>query len=40
MRRLRDLTFEWILPGHGDRCHLLAAEMKAKLAGLIDRMRG
>jgi glyoxylase-like metal-dependent hydrolase (beta-lactamase superfamily II)/ferredoxin len=38
MRRLLDETFEWLLPGHGDRCHLPAAVMLKELAFLVDRM--
>jgi glyoxylase-like metal-dependent hydrolase (beta-lactamase superfamily II)/ferredoxin len=38
MRRLLDETFEWLLPGHGDRCHLQAALMTNELASLVDRM--
>jgi glyoxylase-like metal-dependent hydrolase (beta-lactamase superfamily II)/ferredoxin len=38
MRRLLNETFEWVLPGHGDRGHLPAARMHAELASLVDRM--
>jgi glyoxylase-like metal-dependent hydrolase (beta-lactamase superfamily II)/ferredoxin len=38
MRRLAEYTFEWILPGHGQRVHLLAAEMRRQLHDLVDRM--
>lgn len=33
------LRFEWLLPGHGDRKRLPAAEMARRLAGLTDRVR-
>ena len=29
----------WVLPGHGDRVHLPAEEMRAKLAKLIEQIR-
>jgi glyoxylase-like metal-dependent hydrolase (beta-lactamase superfamily II)/ferredoxin len=35
--RLRDLRFEWVLPGHGDRIQLPAADMTAELARLLHR---
>ncbi len=38
MRRLLDETFEWLLPGHGDRCQLPAAVMLNELASLVARM--
>jgi len=38
MRRLLDQPFEWLLPGHGDRCHLPAAVMLNQIASLVDRM--
>ncbi len=40
MQLLADFRFEWILPGHGRRCHLAAADMGPALAELIGRMRG
>lgn len=40
MQRLVDFRFEWILPGHGRRCHLAAADMGPALAELIGRMQG
>ena len=39
MERLRDHTFEWILPGHGRRCHLQGEAMRAELARAADWMR-
>jgi glyoxylase-like metal-dependent hydrolase (beta-lactamase superfamily II)/ferredoxin len=39
MRCLLDESFEWLLPGHGDRIHLPAAVMRRELASLVDRMR-
>jgi glyoxylase-like metal-dependent hydrolase (beta-lactamase superfamily II)/ferredoxin len=38
MQRLLDETFEWVLPGHGDRCHLPAALMMDEMRSLVDRM--
>ena len=38
MGRLLDETFEWVLPGHGDRCHLPAGVMRSELAALVHRM--
>jgi glyoxylase-like metal-dependent hydrolase (beta-lactamase superfamily II) len=32
-------SFQWVLPGHGDRRKLPAREMSARLAGLVRRMR-
>lgn len=40
VRRLADHRFEWVLPGHGQRVHLPAAEMRAevlRLAGAMGR---
>ena len=39
MARLLDYTFEWVLPGHGQRVHLPADEMRRHLAALVERMR-
>ncbi len=36
MASLRDHRFEWVLPGHGDRIHLPAAEMRAALEALLE----
>lgn len=38
MRRLAESTFEWILPGHGQRVHLPASEMKRQMIELVERM--
>lgn len=38
MRRLLDEQFEWVLPGHGDRVRLPAAEMRRTLRTLVARM--
>ena len=32
-------SFEWVLPGHGDRARRPATEMHARLAALVERMR-
>jgi glyoxylase-like metal-dependent hydrolase (beta-lactamase superfamily II)/ferredoxin len=39
MRRLADYPFEWVLPGHGQRVHLPADEMRAEVARLTESMR-
>ncbi len=38
MQRLLAWTFEWILPGHGERVHLAATEMRHHLEKLVGRM--
>jgi len=38
MRRLLEVPFEWVLPGHGARHHAPAAEMKEHLEDQIARM--
>ena len=38
MKRLLDCSFEWVLPGHGQRVQLNAAEMKQSLAVLVGSM--
>ncbi|MFL5341077.1 MAG: MBL fold metallo-hydrolase [Gemmataceae bacterium] len=39
MARLLEYSFEWILPGHGQRMQLPAAEMRKQLEELIQRMK-
>lgn len=39
MKRLRELDFEWVLPGHGTSVHLEPREMKASLERCIDWMQ-
>jgi glyoxylase-like metal-dependent hydrolase (beta-lactamase superfamily II) len=39
MRRLADCRFEWVLPGHGQRVHLPAEEMRTEILRLVDAMR-
>jgi glyoxylase-like metal-dependent hydrolase (beta-lactamase superfamily II) len=39
MAKLEDVSFEWVLPGHGWPVHLPAEEMKTRLRALIVRMR-
>jgi hypothetical protein len=39
MRRLADYRFEWVLPGHGQRVHLHAAEMRWQILRLAESMR-
>ena len=38
MKRLLDLPFEWVLPGHGRRAHLPAAVMQQKLRECVEWM--
>jgi glyoxylase-like metal-dependent hydrolase (beta-lactamase superfamily II) len=38
MKRLRDYRFEWVLPGHGRRGYLAAAEMAVSLENCINWM--
>jgi glyoxylase-like metal-dependent hydrolase (beta-lactamase superfamily II)/ferredoxin len=39
MARLREYSFEWVLPGHGQRAQRPAAVMHRELAALVERMR-
>jgi glyoxylase-like metal-dependent hydrolase (beta-lactamase superfamily II)/ferredoxin len=39
MRRLLDFDFEWVLPGHGRRVHLPAAQMQQKLQECVEWMK-
>jgi hypothetical protein len=39
MERLRDVTFEWILPGYGQWIKLSPGVMRRELTELIERMR-
>lgn len=39
MAKLRDFTFEWVLPGHGQRVKLPPAVMQREVAALVERMR-
>jgi glyoxylase-like metal-dependent hydrolase (beta-lactamase superfamily II)/ferredoxin len=36
--KLNDYSFQWILPGHGQKVHLDAATMKKELGKLIERL--
>jgi glyoxylase-like metal-dependent hydrolase (beta-lactamase superfamily II)/ferredoxin len=38
MRRLAEHSFEWVLPGHGQRVRLPAAEMQAEMRRLVEAM--
>jgi glyoxylase-like metal-dependent hydrolase (beta-lactamase superfamily II)/ferredoxin len=38
MRRLAEYSFEWVLPGHGQRIQLPAAEMRRQMTDLVERM--
>lgn len=38
MERLADFRFEWVLPGHGQRVHLPADEMRRQIVRLANRM--
>ena len=39
MRRLSEFSFEWVLPGHGQRVHLSADESRRELLHLVARMQ-
>ncbi|HTU93091.1 MAG TPA: MBL fold metallo-hydrolase [Gemmataceae bacterium] len=39
MERLAEYRFEWVLPGHGQRVHLPAAEMQQQIRRLATAMR-
>ena len=39
MRRLAEYRFEWVLPGHGQKVHLPAAEMRNEIRRLAESMR-
>ena len=39
MARLADFSFEWVLPGHGQRVKLPADQMRAEVLRLADEMR-
>jgi glyoxylase-like metal-dependent hydrolase (beta-lactamase superfamily II)/ferredoxin len=38
MRRLAEFGFEWVLPGHGQRVHLPAEDMRRQMKELVGRM--
>ena len=39
MTKLLEYRFEWVVAGHGDRVHLPAQEMHAKLLRLLEWMK-
>jgi glyoxylase-like metal-dependent hydrolase (beta-lactamase superfamily II) len=39
MARLAEFSFEWVLPGHGQRVHLPGEEMRQQMRDLVTRMR-
>jgi glyoxylase-like metal-dependent hydrolase (beta-lactamase superfamily II)/ferredoxin len=39
MARLAGFSFEWVLPGHGQRVHLPAPQMRRQMAELVARMQ-
>lgn len=39
MEQLARYDFDWVLPGHGQKVHLPAAEMKRQIVNLVSRMR-
>jgi glyoxylase-like metal-dependent hydrolase (beta-lactamase superfamily II) len=39
MGRLANYRFEWVLPGHGQRVHLAADEMRRQMLDLVARMK-
>jgi glyoxylase-like metal-dependent hydrolase (beta-lactamase superfamily II)/ferredoxin len=40
MRQLAEYSFEWVLPGHGQKVHLPASEMRKEILHLAESMRG
>jgi hypothetical protein len=38
MERLAAYPFEWVLPGHGQKVHLPAAEMREHMRRLVKSM--
>jgi glyoxylase-like metal-dependent hydrolase (beta-lactamase superfamily II) len=38
LEKLLAYEFEWVLPGHGQRVHLPAAQMRQQLAELVERV--
>jgi glyoxylase-like metal-dependent hydrolase (beta-lactamase superfamily II) len=40
MSKLAGLSFEWVLPGHGQRVRLARDEMRRHVEDLVARMRG
>jgi glyoxylase-like metal-dependent hydrolase (beta-lactamase superfamily II)/ferredoxin len=38
MRQLAAFSFEWVLPGHGQRVKLAAGEMQTRMVELVERM--
>jgi glyoxylase-like metal-dependent hydrolase (beta-lactamase superfamily II)/ferredoxin len=38
--RLKDYRFEWVLPGHGERAHLAADEMRLQMQRLVAALAG
>jgi hypothetical protein len=39
MGRLADYRFEWVLPGHGQKVHLPAGEMREQILRLAETLR-
>jgi len=39
MQRFAEYSFEWVLPGHGQRVMLLELEMQRQMSQLVKRMR-
>jgi hypothetical protein len=39
MKRLAYHRFEWVLPGHGQKVHLPAAEMQGQILRLAESMQ-
>jgi hypothetical protein len=38
--RLAGFSFEWVLPGHGQRVRLSRGEVRRQMEELVARMRG
>jgi glyoxylase-like metal-dependent hydrolase (beta-lactamase superfamily II) len=40
LAKLLNYSFEWVLPGHGERVNLPAEEMRPQLQNLVTRIGG
>ena len=38
-KKLLDLSFEWVLPGHGDRMHMFREQMRGEVERLVRRIQ-
>ena len=39
MQRLVEYSFEWVLPGHGQKVHLPADQMREQILRLVELMK-